>query len=514
GRYRSSGDFLPLTHDGDDGRAVIRWLAAYERCNGRVGTRGHSYSGYNQLLAAIDAPEALQAMVVGVAPGDCFENVPFHGGAYDLNDLFWLLDMTGRVAVDDAKDADDEEDPVSQESCPEDETIADKDRDQLLDQALSNRPFCDVDIRLGLHHPIFREWISHWKLDDYWKERAISPNLHRTNVATLFISGWWDGNGRGAPVFHSGMRARAASPDVRKKQRLLIGPWNHDLEAPDCSDVPEQEQISIERGARRDSLVDELAWFDEHLMDIAAGPSTCAPTSLYVTGLHRWMDFEQWPPPETTANEAFLGPGSDQKSGRLLDQPNDANEKPTVYVFDPEDPTPFAHEDVDAEKIPFDNSELARDRDDIILFETSPYSKPVTLIGEVDAVLYASADTADFDLCAKLLDVYPDGRAIYLTDGIIRARFGNGFANPEPVPAGEIREYRLDLWHIGHTMRPGHTLRLEVSSGAHLRFDVNPCTGGDLANETECTRAKISIYHNEAHPSRLILPVCNDPRLK
>ena len=106
GRYRSAGAWEPLLHDRRDGHAVINWLAAHPLCNGRVGSRGHSYSGYNQLLAAIDAPRSLQAMVVGVAPGDVFDNVPFQGGAYDLSDLMWLMGMTGRVCSDEA-DAED-----------------------------------------------------------------------------------------------------------------------------------------------------------------------------------------------------------------------------------------------------------------------------------------------------------------------------------------------------------------------------------------------------------------------
>ncbi|MEW5803431.1 MAG: CocE/NonD family hydrolase [bacterium] len=584
GRYRSSGGWSPLTHDQKDGHAVIRWMASHKLCNGKVGTRGHSYSGYNQLLAAIDAPAELQAMVVGVAPGDPFENVPFQGGAYDLNDLFWLLSMTGRVCLNGYNEGGEEENEEENELNDEEqsETISgaaanpgrdtsqdsrdesqkereEEELDLLFDQALLARPFRDIDLRFGIRQDAFREWISHWQLDDFWKARSVGPRLDRTKVPTLFISGWWDGNGRGSTAFFKGMRKRAATPKVREAQRLLIGAWDHDLYAPDCDDLPEEESRMIHRASARNSLNDELAWFDAHLLGIKPGPSTASRVTLYLTGIYRWLNFTDWPPPETQTAEYYLigggkaagkgagksggakkgkgtgkGAGMARKSGRLWPAipkgtgpkgaesssarssgagPSSAGSEESSYLFDPDDPTPFAHPDVDGERIPFDNAAIEEERDDILIFNTAEMEKALALVGELSLILYARADAPDFDLCAKLLDVYPDGRAIYLADGIIRARFRKGWDRPEPVAPSEISEYTIDLWHIGHIVRPGHALRLEISSAASMRFDINPCTGGSLADETKARPVRVTIMHSPDYPSRLILPVCRDPRL-
>jgi len=572
GRYRSSGVWSPLTHDQADGHAVIRWMAHHELCNGRVGTRGHSYSGYNQLLAAIDAPSELQAMVVGVAPGDPFENVPFQGGAYDLNDLFWLLSMTDRIctdAVDEEFDAGEarlngenqrgdasssivnlqngtlqhsreenrEENQGDKERREDKESLKDKKNqedaecDLLFDQALLARPFRDIDLRFGIRQETFREWINHWQFDDFWEARSVGRRLNRTAVPTLHISGWWDGNGRGSTAFYKGMRERAATAPAREAQRLLLGAWNHDLNAPDCNDLPEEDAMMIYRAACRNSLNDELAWFDKHLMDINPGPSTKSRVTLYLTGIYRWMDFEDWPPPNTQPVDYYLagvgegieegdetGAGKRGKAGKKFGSLRLAisSEGPeeSTYLFNPEDPTPFASPDVDGEKIPFDNAALEKlaveeERSDILIFDTSVMEEPLALIGELSLILYSYADAPDFDLCAKLLDVYPDGRAIYLTDGLIRARFRKGWDKPELAAPLEAAAYSIDLWHIGHIVRPGHTLRLEVSSAAFLRFDINPCTGGCLADETNSRPARVTILHSSSHPSRLVLPVHN-----
>jgi putative CocE/NonD family hydrolase len=368
-------------------------------------------------------------------------------------------------------------------------------------------------MRLGIRHDIFREWITHWQHDEYWKQRSIGSRIDKTNVPTLFISGWWDGNGRGAPVFFNGMRHQAREEKVQEKQRLLIGPWDHDLRAPDCDDLPEYEAEFIERGALRDSLNDELAWFDHHLKGIAPGVSTKARVSLYITGIHRWYDFEDWPVPQTTCCDYVLFGGKTLHTGGLQTHQNNTVSDSATYLFDPELPTPFASADIDGERIPFNNADIEKQRDDLLLFDSLPFEKPIAFIGDVEVRLFASADTCDFDLYVKLLDVYPDGRAIYLTDGILRARFRNGFTKASLVPLNTINEYTICLWHIGHVIKSGHLVRIEVASGAFLRFDVNPCTGSDIASDTQSQKARVTIHHDSQHPSRIILPVCHDPRL-
>ncbi|MFM1891888.1 MAG: hypothetical protein RLZ44_965 [Pseudomonadota bacterium] len=516
GRYRSGGDWDPLTHDQADGHAVISWLAGHPLCNARVGSRGHSYCGYNQLLAAIDAPPALQAMVACVAPGDPFVNVPFVGGAYDLSDLLWLLGMTGRVCQDETPDEDfgirrfgthdTEQNPYLADppaGDPPDPAALAALQAQWHD-ALRARPFRDVDLRLGVRHQSFREWLQHWRLDDYWRARSLGQRAERIRVPTLFISGWWDNNGRGATQFFP-----ALAGDTPR--RLLMGPWNHALKVPDCADLPAAEAQWLERAAARDELNDEFAWLDQHLRDCPPGPATAARASLFITGLYRWLDFPDWPPPHTVEQAYYLH-GADRGSGRLVPAPAERGGS-SAYRFDPQDPTPFAASPLHGERSPFDNAALPEARTDLLVFESAPLAQPLALVGECAALLYAEADAPDFDLCVKLLDLYPDGRAIYLTDGVLRARFRPGWDRPTPVEPGQVQAYRIDLWHLGHVLLPGHALRLEVASAAFPRIDVNPCTGGDLGTETGSRPVQVRLHHSAQYPSQLLLPRCDDPRL-
>ncbi len=506
GRYRSSGNWDPLTYDQKDGHRVIKWMADHKLCNKRIGTRGHSYSGYSQILTAINAPKELQAMVVGFAPGDPFDNVPFQGGAYDLTDFFWLLGMTGRTCPED--DWDDEFDTIN----PENKIINQKesqlrDRNALFKKAFLSRPFKDLDLRFGVRQDIFREWLQHWRFDEFWRARSIGNRIAETSVPTLHITGWWDSNGRGATSFYKGMRQRAVSNFAKEGQRLLIGAWEHDLIAPDCQGLPLEDAQQIERAACRDPLNDELSWFDKYLKDGNSLSCLDYRVTLFITGLYQWMDFKDWPPPETKSLHCYLQAGPNRSTGGLSQKFFTEGTSSSTYLFDPEDPTPYAPKNIDGERALFDDTLIEEEREDLLIFDTEILYSPLLLIGEVSLLLYAQSDVCDFDLYAKLLDVYPEGKAIFLTDGIIRARFREGWDQPKLMNPEEINLFTIDLWHLGHMMRKGHRIRCTVSSGALGRFDINPCTGGDLAEETKSSKAKVTIFHNQKYPSSLVLPV-------
>jgi putative CocE/NonD family hydrolase len=127
----------------------------------------------------------------------------------------------------------------------------------------------------------------------------------------------------------------------------------------------------------------------------------------------------------------------------------------------------------------------------------------------VSLTLFASSSAPDTDFTGKLVDVFPDGRAIFLTDGILRARYRNSLAEPEPLTPGEPYELGLDLSITSNVFLPGHRIRLEVSSSNFPRYDRNSNTGGVIAEESadQVTVAVNRVLHGQDYPSRLILPV-------
>jgi hypothetical protein len=147
-------------------------------------------------------------------------------------------------------------------------------------------------------------------------------------------------------------------------------------------------------------------------------------------------------------------------------------------------------------------------RDDVLVYSTPVLHRPVEVTGPIELCLFAASSAPDTDFTGKLVDVYPDGRAIILTEGILRARYRNCLTEPELLEPGTVYELRLNLWATANVFLPGHRIRLEVSSSNFPRFDRNSNTGGDITSETsdQYQPALNRVFHDAAHPSHLILP--------
>lgn len=141
------------------------------------------------------------------------------------------------------------------------------------------------------------------------------------------------------------------------------------------------------------------------------------------------------------------------------------------------------------------------------MFTSAPLDKDLEIAGRVRVVLWASSSAPDTDFCAKLVDVAPDGTALNLCDGIIRARFRNSDKVEELLEGGEICRYLIDCRHTANCFRAGHRLRLELSHSNFPRFDRNPNTGAKFGDNALMNLAKQVVYHDAARPSHLILPV-------
>jgi putative CocE/NonD family hydrolase len=150
-------------------------------------------------------------------------------------------------------------------------------------------------------------------------------------------------------------------------------------------------------------------------------------------------------------------------------------------------------------------------RDDVLCYSTPVLDQPVEVTGHVSLTLFVSSSARDTDFTGKLVDVFPDGRAIFLTDGILRARYHRSLAEPELLTPERVYEITIDMSVTSNVFLPGHRIRLEVSSSNFPRFDRNGNTGGVIAetSEADVQVAVNRVLHSPAHPSRLVLPVIN-----
>jgi len=131
-----------------------------------------------------------------------------------------------------------------------------------------------------------------------------------------------------------------------------------------------------------------------------------------------------------------------------------------------------------------------------LTYTTAPLENDVEVIGEVSAEIWFGSSLPYADVFVRLCDVDPRGRSRNVCDGLV------SLSGADDVSCAAVR-----LWPTAHRFMRGHRIRLQVSSGAFPRYARNHGTGEPRATATRLLPADQAVYHDEAHPSAVVLPV-------
>jgi hypothetical protein len=183
-----------------------------------------------------------------------------------------------------------------------------------------------------------------------------------------------------------------------------------------------------------------------------------------------------------------------------------SNYEPLTYTYDPSNPVPtIGGQNLEIPGGPYDQTSI-ESRSDVLIFTSEELEEPYEATGPIKAKLYVSSDCPDTDFTVKLTDVYPDGRSMLITDGILRMRNRNGVDHWEFMQNGEICEVEIDLWSTSYIWNAGHRIRIAISSSNYPRFLSNPNTKDSINDNTTYNIANNTIYLDSEHPSCIILP--------
>jgi putative CocE/NonD family hydrolase len=171
----------------------------------------------------------------------------------------------------------------------------------------------------------------------------------------------------------------------------------------------------------------------------------------------------------------------------------------------------------------------AAQRPDVLVYQTAPLERDVTLVGPLRAELHVATTGTDSDWIVKLIDVYPDdypdpdpnpsgvrlgGFQQLVRGDVLRGRFRNSLSAPEPFRPGQPTALRLSLPDINHTFRPGHRIMVQVQSTWFPLVDRNPQTFVEIsaAGESDFRKATQRVYRGGDRPSRLAVLVMTADR--
>ncbi|HET8844917.1 MAG TPA: CocE/NonD family hydrolase, partial [Ktedonobacteraceae bacterium] len=264
--------------------------------------------------------------------------------------------------------------------------------------------------------------------------------------------------------------------EAGKSPFLTIGPWAHS---------------SFELMAT--GVKEALAWFNAYLLG-NHDQLRQMPVRVFVTGADTWRDFADWPPPEARLQRFYLQPAR----GLAQDLPEAS--APDQYRYDPADPTPaLAGPVLMGNSLPVDNREL-EERADVLTYTSSPLELDLDVIGLIQAELFVRSSLPHTDFFVRLCDVDQQGKSLNVCDALLRMQPG------QPAPASDgVLALIIELWPAAHRFLRGHSLRVQVSSGAHPRYARNTGSGEPLGSATKLLVADQSIYHDPDHPSAIVL---------
>ncbi|HLR54856.1 MAG TPA: CocE/NonD family hydrolase [Pseudogracilibacillus sp.] len=502
GRFASEGEFSMFQNEAKDGYDTVEWAAALTYSNGKVGMFGLSYYGYTQLLAATEKPPHLEAIFPAQTLNDSRNGSLYQDGALSLGLFHTLMiesfmpDLMKRTYKDPAKYVE-----MMQKWAYEVDNI----KEWYQQKPINASPYLE---KFGIEGD-FLEMISH-ELDDeaYWKLTSILDKYSDIQVPAFHVAGWYD-------CFLNATTENFMNlqKETNQMQKLMIGPWAHG----DFGSVIGDRSFGMAASEHMIDLQEDLTglhlrWFDYWLKGERTKIMEEAPVKVFVMGINEWREENEWPLARTEYIPFYFhgnGKANTRTGDGSLSCKKPLNEPADQFIYNPENPVPTKGGGVLFDDIAVEgprDQQAIEDREDVLVYTSETFTEPMEVTGPVSVKLWAKTDAKDTDFTAKLIDVSPDGTAYNLTDGIIRARYRNGY-QPAADLNQEIIEYDINLAATSNVFLPGHRIRVEISSSSFPRFDLNPNTGDSLFDTTEMKPAQQTVYHEEDYSSYIVLPV-------
>jgi uncharacterized protein len=469
GKFRSEGETMPFLHEVEDGYDTLEWITRQPWANGSVGMFGDSYYGFTQWAAVASGHPALKAIVPRVTSanlGNWLQGTvdPLYGGQYlaecwtDRLMHTWPIDWSRRplAEVFDPGFA-----AIGARSAGFDLLLAHAREGRALDQYPGGHPF-----------------------------RALS-------IPTLHAVGWFDNISPESMVDHTQL---ARDPQIGPLQYLVADATDH--ENYQLCDVPVPEELNHDQNdAALHRMIPRylgpaLDFFDVFLAG-SRDPSTL-PRVRWRLGKDDWRESPHWPPPGVRNTTLYLAnPEAATTSvdgGSLVPSP-DVAESSAEWVHDPQDLVPSTVVNPFAFLYEWPDERDVEGRSDVATFTTEAITEATDLAGPVNARLHLMTDGPSMHVFVKLVDVFPDGRAVMLLRGQTE------MAGPGPQVVD------VYLGHTGYRLEPGHRLRLHVASSDFPLYVAHPGTDENPWFATATRPNRQLLLAGGAQPSHVVLAI-------
>jgi putative CocE/NonD family hydrolase len=518
GKYGSEGDYVmnrplhgPLNptpvDDATDTYDTIDWLVKnIPESNGKVGTLGISYDGFEPLMALFNPHPALKVSVpmnpmVDGWMGDDW----FHHGAFRQQNLSYIYEQV-----------------ASRDNSIKWWTSYHDEYDLFMHYGSAGALADAYGMRqLGFWNKL----LAHPAYDSFWSEQAVDKLLagQPLKVPVMLVHSLWDQEDiYGALAVYRAIKPKDGSGNM---VRLVMGPWHHGQEIDEGSSLGAIRFGSDTAKYFREKIL--RPYLAQYLKD-GAPKAGLAPVTAYQTGSNQWQRLPRWPLAcengcATKSRALYLQ--ADHKLGFDAPAGDAAYDE---YVSDPAHPVPFRARPIQPvgygdgqtwSQWLVDDQREASGRTDVLSYVSEPLTAPLTISGSPEVNLVAATSGTDSDWVVKLIDVYPDqvaeqpemgGYQLAVAMDIFRGRYREGFSAAKPIAANQPLPYRFALPAANHVFLPGHRIMVQVQSSWFPLYDRNPQTFVPnifLAKPADYVKATQRVYHAPARASFVALPV-------
>ncbi len=515
GQFENMRPYIPIKKsikdidETTDTYDTIDWLIKnIKHNNGNVGVWGISYPGFYAAMSLIDSHPALKAVSPQAPIADWFIGDDMHhNGALTLSMSFNFF-----------KSFDQPRDSLTTKW----KTIDPYDSPDMYNFFLKIGPIKNINEKF-FHNklPFWNSIIKHGTYDEFWKTRNILPHFNNVKPAVLIVGGWYDSEDLYGPLnIYKSIEEK--NPD--NKTYMIIGPWSHGGWARSNGNMfgdftfPENTSEYYNKNIL-------TPFFKYYLKN--EGELKIPEVITYRTGSNKWVNYEKWPPEKTEIKFLYLS-----SNGKLnWEKPTNKNILYDEFLSDPNKPVPYTAKFHDSKQMYLrtymsEDQRFASSRPDVVVYETEPLEKDLTIAGPIYADLYVSTTGTDADWIIKIIDVYPDGEENpehnpnnieyggyqrLIRYEIMRGKFRNSYENPEPFIPNKITNVKIKLNDIDHTFLKGHKIMIHIQSSLFPFFDRNPQKFVDIyaADEIDFQKAINRVYYSENYPSSIKINVIN-----
>jgi uncharacterized protein len=497
GRHGSDGEDRVYADDAADGYDTLNWIAAQPWTNGRVGMSGSSAGATTTFAAASTRHPSLRAFFAQAGGSSIYDDVVYEGQSIEMERLWlWVsrnipgLSASHRAAVKQRFGIGDTELDAAAERAAS--------RYSRLDAARNTSPpfIASPDwMRLPLSgapdfaiwQPFLDEIISHPARDDFRRRHDFRRTI---DIPGFHVTSWFD-------IFQTSVIA--AFQDIQARtgtQKLWIGPNEHYF-------------VYAENFWPRDPYFDWFGyWLKDEKIDLIAEPPVFYSPRAWVNDCASyrpddWHSAERWPPPGVTPRRLYL-----RGDGSIGEEAGGASRS---YLYDPRHPVPtFGGRNMLIDPGPLDQRPAQALPDYGLIYRGEVLTADQTIAGNVRVTLQVESDCPDTDFVAKLIELKPDGCAMLLMDGVVRAMYRDPAAGPLPLQPGRVHQVTIDLGDICHMFRAGSRIEIDVTSSNFPRRARNTNSGNPpLAQDGDdaIRVATNTVHHAALMPSFIELPV-------